>query len=297
MSSVVIDLQNEITSPNCDIVNVLRRAHVIAKKLELDDFDQWISYELNGYPNQETCPEYRQIRGSLKGLDPYRGWIPAIITDSKLERVVCEKKIANSISELVELCKVSDNGLALEFTGGQGQELNRLFGRDAPMKYTLQIPSASVMSIIEKVKNAILDWTFKLEEGGVVGDGMRFSEDEKRAAVSIPQTVNHYYVTTNVINAPSEGMKIISGNESVTFTYNTANDAVVEIEKAVSQEQLQDEDKDVVLEILSEIKEKISNEKKPGIIKALLIGLKDFLIDVGASVTAEIIQHKLNGLF
>ena len=47
MSSIVIDLQDEILSSNCDIVQILRRAHVIAVKLGLKEFDQWISYELN----------------------------------------------------------------------------------------------------------------------------------------------------------------------------------------------------------------------------------------------------------
>lgn len=47
MAGIVLDLQKEILSPNCDIVNVLRNAHLIAVKLKLSDFDQWIQYELN----------------------------------------------------------------------------------------------------------------------------------------------------------------------------------------------------------------------------------------------------------
>ena len=49
MSSIVIDLQDEILSSDCDIVQILRRAHVIAVKLGLKEFDQWISYELNAF--------------------------------------------------------------------------------------------------------------------------------------------------------------------------------------------------------------------------------------------------------
>lgn len=62
MSSIVIDLQDEILSSDCDIVQILRRAHVIAVKLGLKEFDQWISYELNGYPDQNACPDYRKVR-------------------------------------------------------------------------------------------------------------------------------------------------------------------------------------------------------------------------------------------
>ena len=65
MSSIVIDLQDEILSSNCDIVQILRRAHVIAVKLGLKEFDQWISYELNGYSDQNACPDYCKVRGTL----------------------------------------------------------------------------------------------------------------------------------------------------------------------------------------------------------------------------------------
>ena len=152
MSSIVLDLQNEITSSNCDIVNILRRAHVIAVKLNLLDFDQWISYELNGYPNQNACPDYRKIRGVLKAFNPYHGWIPTMIPDAEFENAICEKKVVNSISEIVSLCKTAENGLISEFTGEQLAIFNKMFDSPLPMKYALHIPGTAVMDIVEKVK-------------------------------------------------------------------------------------------------------------------------------------------------
>ena len=38
------------------------------------------------------------------------------------------------------------------------------------------------MDIIEKVKNTVLEWTLKLEEEGVLGEGMRFSVKETHSA-------------------------------------------------------------------------------------------------------------------
>lgn len=297
MSSIVIDLQNEITSSECDVVKILRRAHVIAVKLGLKEFDQWISYELNGYPNQESCPDYRKVRGVLKAFNPYHGWIPTLIPDAELEKAICEKRVPNSISEIITLCKNAENGLISEFSGEQLELFNRMFDSPLPMRYALHISGASVMDIIEKVKNTILEWTLKLEEEGVLGEGMRFSDEEKQTAKSMPQTVNNYYGATNVINGPSEGMQIVSGNENVTFSYDKANTAVSEIETAISQEQLQCEDKDAALEMLSEIRDKITQEKKPSVIKALLVGLKDFLINAGGSLAAGLIQAKIQGLF
>ncbi|MBQ3067472.1 MAG: ABC transporter substrate-binding protein [Oscillospiraceae bacterium] len=297
MSSIVIDLQNEITASECDVVKILRRAHVIAVKLSLKEFDQWISYELNGYPNQDTCPDYRKVRGVLKAFNPYHGWIPTLIPDGELEKMICEKRVPNSISEIITLCKTAENGLISEFSGEQLELFNRMFDSPLPMRYALHISGASVMDIVEKVKNTILEWTLKLEEEGVLGEGMRFSDEEKQTAKNLPQTVNNYYGATNVINGPSEGMQIVSGNENVTFSYDKASTAVSEIETAISQEPLQIEDKDAALEMLSEIRDKISQEKKPSVIKALLVGLKDFLINAGGSLAAGLIQAKIQGLF
>lgn len=70
MSSIVLDLQNEGTKADCDIVSVLRKAHLIAAKLGLTDFDKWILCELNGYQNNDKVPDYRKIRGVLKAFNP-----------------------------------------------------------------------------------------------------------------------------------------------------------------------------------------------------------------------------------
>ena len=84
----------------------------------------------------------------------------------------------------------------------------------------------------------------------------------------------------------------MSGNEHVTFSYDQARAAISEIEAAISQEQLKSEDKDAALEMLTEIRDKITQEKKPGVIKALLVGLKDFLINAGSSLAAALIKKK-----
>ena len=63
MSGLVLDLQHEVLKADCDILNALRKAHLIAVKLKLHEFDKWIHAELNGYEeNQDLIPEYRRVR-------------------------------------------------------------------------------------------------------------------------------------------------------------------------------------------------------------------------------------------
>ncbi|MCT7685046.1 MAG: ABC transporter substrate-binding protein [Lactobacillus iners] len=298
MGSIVLELQNEIVSSNCDVVNILRKAHLIASKLKLADFDQWIQHELNGYPDRESCPEYRKVCGSLKAFNPYHGWISTLMQDNELEKMICERKLTDSISEVISLCQSSENVLISEFSGEQFAFFNKMFNSPLPMKYALHIPTTAVKDIEEKVKNTILEWTLKLESEGIVGENMVFSETEKESAVNMPQTVNNYYGNTSVINSPSDNVQIVSGSENtVTFSYDKVKDVVDAVEKSISESDLSKEDMETATELLADIKLKIEEEKKPDILKSALIGLKDFLINTGANVAAGLIQAKMNGLF
>lgn len=296
VAGIVIELQQEVLKQDCDIVNVLRRAHVIATKLQLTEFDSWITHELNGYPNQEVCPEYRKIKGVLKAFNPYQGWIPAMISDIEMETDVCERKMANSISEIVSLCQ-EENDLLSEFTGAQTEILNKIFRTTFPMKYALFIPRTSVMDIIEKVKNTILEWTLKLEEKGIIGDNMTFTEKEKNTATSIPQTINNYYGDTKIVNSSGDNTTVVAGdNNNVSFSYEKASKIIEEIEKSINNENLNQDDLETAKDILVDIRDKIDQKKKTSIIKATLSGLKDFLIGAGANVAAALIQTKLKDI-
>ena len=298
MGSIVLELQNEIVSSNCDVVNILRKAHLIASKLKLADFDQWIQHELNGYPDQESCPEYRKVCGSLKAFNHYHGWISTLMQDNELEKMICERKLTNSISEVISLCQSSENVLISEFSGEQFAFFNKMFNSPLSMKYALHIPTTAVKDIEEKVKNTILEWTLKLESEGIVGENMVFSETEKESAVNMPQTVNNYYGNTSVINSPSDNVQIVSGSENtVTFSYDKVKDVVDAVEKSISESDLSKEDIETATELLADIKLKIEEEKKPNILKSALVGLKDFLINTGANVAAGLIQAKIKGLF
>lgn len=298
MGSIVLELQNEIVSSNCDVVNVLRRAHLIASKLKLTDFDRWIQYELNGYPDPESCPEYRKVRGILKAFNPYHGWIPIVVQDNKAEKMICEKKLVNSISEIISFCKSSKNVLILEFSGEQLALLDKMIDSLLPMRCALHVPTTAVKDIEEKVKNTILEWTLKLEAEGIVGENMTFSEKEKNCAINIPQTVNNYYGNTSVINSPSDNVQIVSGSENtVSFSYDKVKDIIAEVEKSISESDLSKDDMETAAELLDDIKSKIEEEKKPHILKSALVGLQDFLINTGANVAAGLIQAIMQGLF
>ena len=297
MSSIVLDLQNEITQHDCDIVNVLRKAHLIAVKLDLSEFDAWIKCELNGYKSGDTIPEYRIVRGELKALNPYLGWIPTMIPNPTVENYFCNKRVPNSISEIVTMCKRNENGLIAEFTGEELSKLNNMFASPVQMKYTLHFSTTAIGDIVERVKNAVLEWTIKLEGEGILGEGMQFNTVEKESAKNIPQLINNYYGNTNIINAPIEHSAVVAGNEnSVEFTYEDANKMAAEIESSLKEDMISKENQEAALELLTEIKGMILQQKNVSVIRSMFGGLKEFLGGAGASATVELMQTKMQDL-
>ena len=114
----------------------------------------------------------------------------------------------------------------------------------------------------------------------------------------MPQTVNIYYGSANVINGNVEQSAVVSGNgNTIEFSYEKANKAVSEIEEILKRESIPDEDKEIALEMLAEIRDKIEQKKKPAIVKSALNAVKDFIINAGGSLVGGLIQAKFMGLF
>ena len=274
MSSFIKDLQTEIMSPNCDIVNILRKAHFIASTLNLTDFDKWIMSELNGYPTPNDCPEYRILHCDLYAFNQFNGWMPTVFRNTELENLISTTKMNNSISQIISMSEQEGDKLMSEILG----------------ELLLFVSKTSIMDIIEKVKTTVLDWTIKLESEGILGENTTFSEQEKQVAATISQTINNYYGNTNIVSSPTENMQIVSGNNNeVSFSYEFAKNAVEEIEDSISAKDISDTDKEYALSIINNIKNQIDNKNEPSTIKDSFNLLKEFLIGIGSSFAASAI--------
>lgn len=289
MSEIVIDLQNEIINDSCDIMSVLRKAHLIAAKLNLKEFDEWIMKELNGYENYEDIPDYREVIGEIKAYNSMYGLIPVMLPES-MAKNLNSRKLFNSISEIVELSKNNKS-----ITINLPTELSEMLCAEAGITFPCYFIFGAhcLLNIIERVKNTILQWCINLEKDGILGSNLKFDEKEKEKAKEIPQQINYYY--GQVINGDVNSSTLTANN--TVNNYDKASDFINELEKQLANEKIDALKMNDALEVLNDVKESISKKKKPSIIRGALMGLKDFLISAGASVTANLISAKINGLF
>ena len=184
MSKIVIELQQEALKSDFDILNLLRKAYLVARKLKLNEFEKWIDSELNGYKNLDKIPDYRLLRGEVKAWNPYHGWIPVIFEDD-IESITTHSA-SDTISSLLNVYENSENRTAiLPFNASMNNYLSKHSGFHT--KYALMIGTNRSYSIIERVRNIIIT----LEENGILGEGLQFSDTEKEIANNTP-VINHY---------------------------------------------------------------------------------------------------------
>lgn len=187
---IVIELQKQAIDTDSDVVSLLRKAYLVARKLDIKDFEEWINSELNGYTDYDKIPDYREIRGQVKAWNPYHGWIPVIIQEREYEDVLSTRKVFDSIPSLYNaICNIESQTLTYSFDGSTLAALCRMTHHNT--NYQLHFSKSAIVDIIEQVKNKILDWALLLEENGIVGENLQFSVEEKETVKNVPQITNY----------------------------------------------------------------------------------------------------------
>lgn len=181
--SLVLEIQRFALDNTCDLSDLLRKALVVATKLRLDEFKDWVSKELNGYLKGEV-PKYREVKASIYLKNPYRGLIPFIFTNEENANVFCNITVRDPISNIVSiLSKLDDSTTGPIYPFTPQEELYLLKqqdGLDMPPVRTLS--KSALPTIVDAVRTNILEWSLKLEEEGILGEDMTFSQEERNLA-------------------------------------------------------------------------------------------------------------------
>jgi hypothetical protein len=193
MSSIVLELQRDALDRQVPISDLLRKAYVVAKKLRIAEFQNWVSQELNGYERAEDIPKYRQVNGSIKAWNPFHGWQAVIFHDPEREEILSRRACGQSIAEIESLLagKERSDSLMMPFTAAQEQILRKAIHFDTQI--TLMISSTAMVRIVDAVRTTILNWAMKLEEDGIIGEGLSFTPNERQIADRSSYNINNFF--------------------------------------------------------------------------------------------------------
>lgn len=275
--SLVLRLQKKCLDSKESLQDLLREALLISTKLKLNDFKTWINFELKGYDSKKV-PDYREITTTLKFRNPYRGWIPAIINNEEISRIVSHSPAMQPIGELENLLQSEHRSLTLNISHNQQVTLMKLFATDfEPALFT---DKSQIHGVIEQVRNVLLEWTLKLEEDNILGnDDLIFSEAEKTAAKSIH--IEHF---NGVIGDISKIGNLSTGANS-TNIYNESN-VSNEIDKLIEEiKKLQLVDKK---EIIAELEASKNNPEKAKITLGKLLTKGAEVASIGSMIISTL---------
>ena len=227
MKSLVHELQREAMNPDSRLTDILRKALVVASKLKVEDFKEWIESEMKGYQDGKKIPAYRKVNGQVKARNPYHGWIPVIVQDAEISELISNRTIGQPISELESLCQQNEDGGDL-MAPLPYDWIMKLFSKSPEFQLgmvpTLIIDRSRLVGILDAVRNEILDWSLALESKGILGNGMSFSTEEVKMAKS---TIN--------INSFTGILGDVSSSTVQIGDYSTIHEALKE--KGVTQEE------------------------------------------------------------
>lgn len=102
--SFILQIQEDCLDSNVPVVQILRKAKVVATKLELEDFLRWLNDELDGYTcDTEGLPAYRVLTGEPKAYNPYHGWQTILFKNPNHAMVISTAPINQSMGPMEEI--------------------------------------------------------------------------------------------------------------------------------------------------------------------------------------------------
>lgn len=235
MPALVPELVNMASDTAISTGDLLRRALVVARRLDVPELVAWINSELSGYGDGEV-PDYRKLRGTPKALNPIRGPIPLMMPTAEWTEVLSIAHIRQSVPELIELAK-SKTGIFANFAASVEHRL--MDGMDVQMRPVLSLSTTQIHGIVEKVRSRILEWALDLEGRGVIGEGMSFTLHEKRTVQQ-----QHYHfgnVSGSQIQINSTGSTQAQTSTSIATDLGAVKSLIDALGAALDRRTVQDD--------------------------------------------------------
>ncbi len=178
--SMILDLQKRAMDSNTKVSDLLINAYVVARKLNLKEFEEIINLELNGYNgSMDKLPRYREIRGPLMvSRAPFSGYIPFHIKEPEINDLLSTARVSKPISELEDYYDSPHDFIVVKLPP---EQINFLLkhGDTRGLIPDIHIQKPQIKNILESVRKIIIEWTLQLENDGIKGEEMSFSPEEK----------------------------------------------------------------------------------------------------------------------
>lgn len=144
---------------------------------------KWCQAELDGNFGKK-CPDYRAVKGQLKAVNPFRGLIPFMLPD-EFDEAVTRIQMTDSIGQIKNLLNHENASYHWQLSNTQKEILMGFQEGYSKLEPKVVFQRSQLQAIVTKVRTIIFNWSVELEEKGILGKGLKFTDKEKESAVSI----------------------------------------------------------------------------------------------------------------
>lgn len=163
------EIQAVATDSTVEISTVLRKAKILAARLQNPEFETWVDRELNGYAGGSDLPPYRKLPTAVRGTlsNGHQLWNNAPIMTSFLPENLSGwgecSSLYQPISEIASMAKGRHDWqlpwpqeLAVHF-GAKG------YNRFECLGAWQLINRSALVGVVEQVRNRVLEFALKIE--------------------------------------------------------------------------------------------------------------------------------------
>ncbi|SSY80881.1 hypothetical protein [Alysiella crassa] len=183
MGSIILELQELAANPDSNVEELLNKTYMVARKLKLEELSKWCNLELQGYQdNLENIPSYREFYGQLQVYNPYWG-LQSLPVPDDIRAKITLIRFPESIGGILNYL---DNGECNTLELSLSYDIRKILikAQRAPLEPKLYFSTTNLKNILSQVRQVVLEWALKLEEEGILGEGIQFSKSEKEKAMT-----------------------------------------------------------------------------------------------------------------
>ena len=168
------EIQIAATDPAHSLSDLLRKCQILAFRLRHEPFKDWVSYELNGYPDDATLPDYRgSLRGEIKadlagafGRGAKNVSVPLTNFPAEVRDRATQFKFYQGVAVLESLvadARRNGDPRVLSPFSAELAALTPVWQGYQTISMWLEIPIASVVGILDQVRSRALTFTLEIE--------------------------------------------------------------------------------------------------------------------------------------
>ena len=300
MTSLVEELQRDALNHEIAVSLLLQKCLVVSTKLKLEEFAEWVRLELDGY-GKNKVPNYRELRGTPQVFNHVRREFQPL----HFEEIEYTKKFSTMhfnvpVGEIEHSLSDIQNTGSSSIRVSYSPEVERQMMKriEFNLQPCLYLNSSQYKGLLDAIRKIVLEWSLKLENEGVTGEGMSFSKKEKERAKDITYNISNSFQG----DIQDSQIQIDSSNSIQTRSVEFDLEKVIELVKVIHDTiEAFGIDQNSKLDLISEA-EKLEaqvNSSRPdhSIIAESLKTVRNVLEAAGGNLVAAGLINQLGSVF